>query len=158
VEPCHGGRAGTSEARGPERRVQVSAAETSSAYEVTKEEVSDTNGVFSVVELVPEPGQGASLHVHTHEDELVYVVDGQLEVTLGDQKMTATAGVLALLPRGIPHGFTNTGGTPSRLLDVILPGTFDNYFVALHNLFDGVGVADEAKLNELAETYGIRYL
>jgi quercetin dioxygenase-like cupin family protein len=114
--------------------------------------------VFSVVELVTEPGQGVSLHVHTHEDELVYVVDGQLEVTLGDQKMTATAGVLALLPRGIPHGFTNTGGTPSRLLDVILPGTFDNYFVALHNLFDGVGVADEAKLNELAETYGIRYL
>lgn len=119
---------------------------------------SDTNGVFSVVELVTEPGQGVSLHVHTHEDELVYVVDGQLEVTLGDQKMTATAGVLALLPRGIPHGFTNTGGTPSRLLDVILPGTFDNYFVALHNLFDGAGMADEAKLNELAETYGIRYL
>jgi uncharacterized cupin superfamily protein len=27
---------------------------------------------------VTEPGQGASLHVHTHEDELVYVVDGQL--------------------------------------------------------------------------------
>jgi quercetin dioxygenase-like cupin family protein len=38
----------------------------------------DTNGVFSVVELVTEPGQGASLHVHTHEDELVYLVDGQL--------------------------------------------------------------------------------
>jgi quercetin dioxygenase-like cupin family protein len=105
-----------------------------------------------------EPGQGVPLRVPTHEDELVYVVDGQLEVTLGDQKMTATAGVLALLPRGIPHGFTNTGSTPSRLLDVILPGTFDNYFVALHNLFDGAGVADEAKLNELAETYGIRYL
>jgi Cupin domain len=80
-----------------------------------------------------EPGQGVPLRVPTHEDELVYVVDGQLEVTLGDQKMTATAGVLALLPRGIPRGFTNTGGIPSRLLDVILPGTFDNYFVALPN-------------------------
>jgi len=118
----------------------------------------DTNGVSSVVEFVSEPGQGVPLHLHTYEDELVYVVDGQLEVTLGDQNMTATAGVLALLPRGIPHGFTNTGGTPSRLLIVILPGTFDNYFVALHKLFDGAGVADEAKQNELAETYGIRIL
>jgi hypothetical protein len=65
---------------------------------------------------------------------------------------------MALLPRGIPHGFTNTGGTPSRLLDVILPGPFDHYFVALHNLFDGAGAADAATLNALAETYGIRYL
>ena len=76
----------------------------------------DTKGVFSVIELITEPGQSVAVHVHQHEDELVYVIDGQIEVTLGDQHMKAGAGIMALLPRGIPHGFTNIGDRPSRLL------------------------------------------
>lgn len=118
----------------------------------------DTGDVFSVVELVTQPGEGVKVHVHDNEDELVYVIEGEIEVTLGDQKMTAISGILALLPRGIPHGFTNTGSKPSRVLDVILPGNFDNYFVELHNLYDSDGNATEDKLNDLAERYGIRYL
>lgn len=118
----------------------------------------DTAQIFSVVELATQPGQGVKVHVHDHEDELVYVVEGEIEVTLGDQSMRATAGVLALLPRGIPHGFLNIGDKPSRVLDVILPGKFDQYFVELHNLYDDSGKADDAKLNALAEKYGIRYL
>ena len=69
----------------------------------------DTNGVFSVVEVVTPPQGKVALHVHEREDELVYVLEGTLEVTLGGQTMTATKGVVALLPRGIPHGFTNVG-------------------------------------------------
>jgi uncharacterized cupin superfamily protein len=65
------------------------------------------------------------------EDELVYLLEGEIEVTLGNQKMKAVPGVMSLLPRGIPHGFTNIGNKPSRLLDTILPGQFDNYFVEL---------------------------
>ena len=117
----------------------------------------ETDGVFSVVELVNEPGTGVSLHVHEHEDELVYVVDGEIEVTLGDGKMKAVPGVLALLPRGIPHGFTNTGSKPSRVLDVILPGRFDQYFVDMHNLYLN-GDPAEGKVDDLARRYGIRYL
>ena len=119
---------------------------------------SNADQVFSAVELVTQPGEGVMVHVHDYEDELVYVVDGEIEVTLGDQTMTATAGVLALLPRGIPHGFTNIGNKPSRVLDVILPGKFDRYFVELHNLYANSDTPDEAKLNELAEKYGVRYL
>ncbi len=118
---------------------------------------SEANGVFSVVELVSQPGTGVSTHVHDHEDELVYVLDGDIEVTLGDETMKATKGVMALLPRGIPHGYTNIGNTPSRVLDVILPGKFDNYFVEMHNLYLN-GEPDTEKVDELARKYGIRYL
>ncbi len=117
----------------------------------------ETDGVFSAVELVSEPGTGVSLHVHDNEDELVYVVEGEIDVTLGDQSMKATKGVMALLPRGIPHGFTNVGNTPSRVLDVILPGNFDNYFVEMHNLYSN-GEPDPGKVDELAQEYNIRYL
>jgi quercetin dioxygenase-like cupin family protein len=118
---------------------------------------SDTQAVFAVVEFITQPGKGASLHVHEREDELVYVVEGEIEVTLGEQKMVATQGVMALLPRGIPHAFTNIGTTPSRFIDIMLPGAFDNYFVELHTLYN-TGEPDEASQTVLAEKYGIRYL
>ncbi len=100
----------------------------------------DTNRVFSVIEIVSPPGKGVSLHVHESEDELVHLLEGEIEVTLGDQTMTAVPGVIALLPRRIPHGFTNVGDKPSRLLVTILPGQFDNYFVELAGLYSKVNL------------------
>jgi len=74
---------------------------------------------------------------------------GKLKVTLGDQKMKAVSGVMALLTRGIPHGFTNIGSKPSRLLDTILPGLFDNYFVELAALF-AAGDPSEEQIDDSA--------
>lgn len=116
----------------------------------------DTNGVFGVVELITEPGQGVAVHVHQHEDELVYVIDGEVEVTLGEQQMEAGAGIMALLPRGIPHGYTNVGDRPSRLLVTILPGKFDNYFVELGKLYQAGEPTDE-QLDALARQYAVAY-
>jgi|SRR5882762_7517849 len=118
---------------------------------------SATNGVFSVMEFVTPPGKGVALHVHEREDELVYLLEGEIEVTLGNQKMKAVPGVMALLPRGIPHGFTNIGNKPSRLLDTILPGQFDNYFVELAALY-AAGDPSEERIDALSRKYRIKYL
>src|SRR6478672_3116971 len=118
---------------------------------------SNTQGVFSVVEFVTPPGKGVALHVHEREDELVYLLEGEIEVTLGDQKMKAVPGVMALLPRRIPHGFTNIGNKPSRLLDTILPGQFDNYFVELAGLFTR-GEPSQEQNDALSRKYRIKYL
>src|SRR5499426_4251036 len=118
---------------------------------------SNTHGVFSVMEFVTPPGKGIALHVHEREDELVYLLEGEIEVTLGNQKMKAIPGVMALLPRGIPHGFTNVGNKPSRLLDTILPGQFDNYFVELAALF-AAGEPSEEQIDALSRKYRIKYL
>ena len=118
---------------------------------------SATNGVFSVMEFFTPPGKGVALHVHEREDELVYLLEGEIEVTLGDQKMKAVPGVMALLPRGIPHGFTNIGNKPSRLLDTILPGQFDNYFVELAALYKA-GEPSKEQNEALSRKYRIRYL
>jgi len=118
---------------------------------------SATNGVFSVIEFVTPPGKGVALHVHEREDELVYLLEGEIEVTLGNQKMKAVPGVMALLPRGIPHGFTNIGNKPSRLLDTILPGQFDNYFVELAALY-AAGDPSQEQADRLSRKYRIKYL
>ena len=118
---------------------------------------SATNGVFSVLEFITPPGKSVALHVHEREDELVYLLEGEIEVTLGNQKMKAVPGVTALLPRGIPHGFTNIGNKPSRLVDTILPGQFDNYFVELAALY-AAGEPSEEQIDALSRKYRIRYL
>ena len=69
----------------------------------------------------------------------------------------AVPGVMALLPRGIPHGFTNVGNKPSRLLDTILPGQFDNYFVELADLFTR-GEPSQEQNDALSRKYRIKYL
>jgi hypothetical protein len=71
--------------------------------------------------------------------------------------MKAVPGVMALLPRGIPHGFTNVGNKPSRLLDTILPGQFDNYFVELADLFTR-GEPSQEQNDALSRKYRIKYL
>jgi quercetin dioxygenase-like cupin family protein len=117
----------------------------------------DTDNVFSVVEIVTPQGKGVTHHVHEREDELVYLLEGEIEVTLGNQKMKAVPGVMALLPRGIPHSFTSVGNKPSRLLDTILPGQFDNYFVELAALF-AAGDPSEGQIDGLSRKYRIKYL
>lgn len=117
----------------------------------------DTNDVFSVIEIISPPGKGVSLHVHEDEDELVYLLEGEIEVTLGDQTMTAVPGVMALLPRGIPHGFVNKGDRPSRLLDTILPGPFDKYFVELAALYSA-GEPTQEQIDTLSDKFKINYL
>ncbi len=117
----------------------------------------DTNNVFSVIQIVTPPGKGVAAHVHENEDELVYVLQGEIEVSLGDQTMLAVPGVTALLPRGISHGFTNVGERPSIVIDTILPGQFDNYFVEMAALYEN-GEPSQAQIDALSEKYHIRYV
>jgi uncharacterized cupin superfamily protein len=46
-------------------------------------------------------------HVHWGEDELSYVLEGELEARVGDQEVVATAGSIILKPKGVPHCFWN---------------------------------------------------
>lgn len=117
----------------------------------------DTNGVFAVLEIVTPPGGGIDLHMHEREDEFVSLIEGEIEVTLGDQTMKAVPGVMALLPRGIPHGFTNIGNTESRIIVTILPGDFDNYFVELAELYKN-GQPSTEQVDNLSKKYSIQYI
>lgn len=115
-----------------------------------------TDGAFSVVEFVSKPGEGVGVHVHGHEDELVYLLEGQIEVTLGDQKMTVPKGACALLPRGIPHGYVNTGSDESRLLAVLLPGRLDGFFVGLDRELAGDGPHEDG-IARLCAAFGLTF-
>jgi quercetin dioxygenase-like cupin family protein len=71
----------------------------------TGEQTSD-----SLIQLLIRDSRGAAtpLHVHHDTDETFYVIDGELTVFVGDERIEAKAGDFVLGPRGIPHAFVVT--------------------------------------------------
>jgi quercetin dioxygenase-like cupin family protein len=71
--------------------------------------------------IAPYPGDQAPPHVHHSSDEAFYVVDGELEVLVGDERRILVTGELAFIPAGTVHTFANRGPAASRILTVMTP-------------------------------------
>ena len=61
-----------------------------------------------------DAGKGNAEHIHPNCEEVVYVLDGEVEHTLGDQRTLLRAGDLIVVPRGTPHRLLNTSTAPVR--------------------------------------------
>jgi quercetin dioxygenase-like cupin family protein len=89
----------------------------------------ETGGQFALVEHPLEPrALGAPMHRHTNEDEYSYVIEGRMGAQLGEEVVFAEPGDLVFKPRGQWHTFWNPGDEPARLLELISPPGFENYF------------------------------
>jgi mannose-6-phosphate isomerase-like protein (cupin superfamily) len=64
-----------------------------------------TGGRFAVLEYVSKPGHEPPPHRHEHEDEVFYIIEGQIEAHCGDQVLQVEAGECLFLPKRKPHGF-----------------------------------------------------
>src|SRR3954464_11411623 len=108
---------------------------------------------FSLVEHPMSPrAVAAPLPRHTREDEYSYVLEGRVGALLGDEVLIAGPGDLIFKPRNQWHTFWNAGGEPARILEIIAPAGFEQYFAAL---VDGGGVEGMApeELGALAARY-----
>jgi len=68
-------------------------------------EKKDTNGAFLLIEATLAPGTEPPPHVHTREDELFYVLEGEFDVYVGKEAFKVEAGECVFLPRFRPHAF-----------------------------------------------------
>jgi mannose-6-phosphate isomerase-like protein (cupin superfamily) len=66
----------------------------------------------------------APLHLHNHDDEAWYVLEGSLCVKVGQNEVEARAGSGVFVPRGTPHTYWNPGPGPVRYLLVMTPNIF----------------------------------
>jgi quercetin dioxygenase-like cupin family protein len=87
-----------------------------------------TDGSFSVVDVTEPPGSGAPLHVHHGEAEAFYVVEGTLELTCGDDTVTASAGDFVYTPKDVPHRYAVVGDAPARVLLLFSVPGFESFF------------------------------
>lgn len=65
---------------------------------------------------VIEPGAGAPTHFHNSADEVIVVLEGMLEMWIGDERRLVGANHTVALPAGVPHGFVAVGAGPARIL------------------------------------------
>jgi quercetin dioxygenase-like cupin family protein len=86
-----------------------------------------TGGALSVFRATLVEGFSPPRHVHTREDEVFLVLDGDVLFDLDGERMLAGPGTSVFMPRGIPHTF-RIESPVARLLGVITPGEFEQLF------------------------------
>jgi oxalate decarboxylase/phosphoglucose isomerase-like protein (cupin superfamily) len=105
---------------------------------------------------------GVPRHTHTREDEVYFVLAGELEVTVGEKTFILRPGDTLLAPRDIPHKLRNSGKTTNHYLLVFSPSGFEEFIMATAVPAPDNAVAPtEApavavrNVHELAADYGI---
>ncbi|MCP3462632.1 cupin domain-containing protein [Bradyrhizobium sp. CCGUVB23] len=108
---------------------------------------------FSLVEHpMSAHALAAPMHRHAREDEYSYVLEGSIGALLGDSVVIGKPGDLVFKPRNQWHTFWNAGDKPARILEIISPAGFENFFRELVDL-GGVAKAHPQALGELCGRY-----
>lgn len=66
----------------------------------------ETRGQFALIEAVGRRGNVPPAHIHHREDEIFYVLEGEIVASVGDRTIKGTPGAMIFLPRDVRHSFT----------------------------------------------------
>jgi mannose-6-phosphate isomerase-like protein (cupin superfamily) len=112
--------------------------------------------VAIVEHTLPGHTLAAPLHRHSREDEISYVLDGEMTVLADDELTTVPASESVVKGRGVWHTFWNAGDEPLRFLEIIAPGEFSEFFeeVARIEPFDPTDEDWVVEVLAIGERYG----
>jgi transcriptional regulator with XRE-family HTH domain len=81
---------------------------------------------LEILESLVEPGQGSSGRLHTHagDEECVLVLEGELDLWLGEEKHRLHTGDSATFDCRTPHRWWNPSTARSRVLWIITPASY----------------------------------
>jgi mannose-6-phosphate isomerase-like protein (cupin superfamily) len=91
---------------------------------------SDTHGALSLWFESFGPGEGPPPHVHGREEEIFVVLEGEVTFFGADRSSVARPGSVVLVPRGQQHTFRNTGTSVARMVIMVTPAGFEDFFAA----------------------------
>ena len=87
----------------------------------------ETDGRFWALEGLADKNMAVPLHIHTHEDEVWYVLEGEIHFTVGDEVRVAGPGTFAFIPKGVAHTFQIRSDT-ARWFGFGTPAGLDQWF------------------------------
>ena len=117
----------------------------------------DTGGVVSAAESHDVPGGGPPPHIHHREDETFQILEGEYEWTVGNRKFIAQKGATIFAPRGVAHTYRYLGQAPGRLLCVITPSGFEEFFEEIGAL-SAQQQQNIPHVIEIAKKFGLEFL
>jgi quercetin dioxygenase-like cupin family protein len=123
-------------------------------YRVLDEEAtcvfsSDDWALFSVT---APPGSTVPAHVHDTYDETLYLLEGELELQLGENTFVLAPGHFVHIPRSTVHGARALGDAPVRWLAWSQPGLAEAFYAEV----DEAQRSGRTALEEIAARHGTR--
>jgi quercetin dioxygenase-like cupin family protein len=97
----------------------------------------ETGNAFAQIELDSPRGDATPRHLHHNEDETFYILEGEVTVFVGDERIDLHAGDYCFAPRGIAHAHI-VRSEHARMLTTISPAGVEQVFVDC-----GVPVTDD---------------
>jgi quercetin dioxygenase-like cupin family protein len=116
----------------------------------------DTGGALSIVEHPFDVGALVPPHVHTLEDEISIVLEGEIGFRSNDKEVVLGRGGYIIKPRGEVHAMWNAGSTPARMIEVITPSGFEGFFREFVEMTDA-GPPDPAEIARLSARYQLPF-
>lgn len=107
----------------------------------------------SMFEWTIPAGFSTGLHVHRVQEETFYVLEGECDWQVGNERVRATPGTYLFLPPGVPHNIGNASNRVARVLMTVSPPGHERYFEELAETVARGGVADPAAIAELRARY-----
>jgi mannose-6-phosphate isomerase-like protein (cupin superfamily) len=109
----------------------------------------DTNGAYSVVEIVSDPGDGTPVHIHQNENEHFIILEGTAHIAHNDKTFDAAAGTAVTLGKGIPYAWCNLSDSPLRMAVIALPG-------GCEEILRLIAKGGDSDIMALTEKFGVR--
>ncbi len=95
---------------------------------ISKFSKSQTNSLLGCDEAILKPGHlGAPPHMHKTFDEICYVLEGTVNILVGEKVYEVNAGDWHFRPRNMMHTFWNSSEKPVRFIDIYIPGGHEEY-------------------------------
>lgn len=111
---------------------------------------------LGMFELTVPPGSNVPpAHSHTDNEEIVYVLEGTLRYSVGNDTRDLTPGQTMRTPRGSVHGFSNPFGNVARALITLAPDIGAKYFEDVASVVNVGGPPDKAALVAVMSRYGL---
>ena len=102
---------------------------------VFKADGEETQRGYSISEWWLEPNtQGPGAHSHA-EDDVFYVIEGNMSIFVGDRWIDAAKGSFILAPAGTTHDFENRSSSRAGILNFSIPGDFEKHMPAIVKRF-----------------------
>jgi len=121
--------------------------------QIIKLQSEDTNGTIVVMTSKVPAGGSVPLHVHQREDEIFQIIEGDLEVTVGDKINLLKKGDMIFMPRKVAHGFKAV--TDTTMWTTLTPAGIETMFIELAGL--PAGPPDMKKMIEICGKYEITF-
>lgn len=125
---------------------------------VTHKLTSDqTGGAYYLCEAVFGPESGNAFHIHQREDEVIYVLEGAIEIRLAHEKLLVPVGGVVHLPKKIPHALYNPLKGNLKIMVHAIPGGLENYFDEMESALQA-GPLDRETFLSISKKYGLEWL